>query len=101
MDFQLNDLMIDDLARRIASRMADDALWDSADVAAYLRVTERYASEFYAALPSFPRAIRPPAREGRGRPRWEAKEVKAWAKKFKDSAGAGRPRKPLKATVEP
>lgn len=94
MDFQLNDLMLDDLARLIAARLSSDALWDAADVAAYLGCSKRYVADYYATLPDFPRAIRPPSESGRsGHPRWEASDIKAWARKFKEAPAVGRPRK--------
>jgi hypothetical protein len=60
-------------------------LWDTATVAAYLKRSDAVVRERIACLPDFPKAIRPPSsRAERGRPLYEAKEVIAWAKKYKD-----------------
>lgn len=58
-------------------------LWSAKEVADYLKVGERQVTERYAALPSFPKAVRLPTPEGkRGHPRWYASEVIAWTRKW-------------------
>jgi hypothetical protein len=60
-------------------------LWDLAMVAAYLKRSEAVVRERIACLADFPKAIRPPStKSSRGHPLYEAREVIAWARKYKD-----------------
>lgn len=60
-------------------------LWDTNMVAAYLKRNEHVVRTRMACLPDFPKAIRPPStRSVRGQPLYEAREVIAWAKRYKD-----------------
>ena len=61
----------------------DDQLWDSSDVAKYLKRSVGFVQDTLAALPSFPRAYRLPSR-GRARPLYNAGEVVQWVKQFKE-----------------
>lgn len=61
----------------------EDKLWDSEDVAHYLKRNTQVVRERIASLPSFPKAIRLPS-SGRARPLYIAGEVIAWAKKQKE-----------------
>lgn len=61
----------------------DDQLWDSADVARYLKRSVGFVQDTLTALPSFPRAYRLPSR-GRARPLYNAGEVVQWVKQFKE-----------------
>lgn len=68
-------------------------LWDAATIGAYLKMSPRQVTERYAPLPDFPKAIRLPSPgSGKGHPRWKATEVIAWAEKYMDGNGRGRPR---------
>lgn len=80
---------IDTLAAAVASRMSrqvpiEVALWDYADIAAYLRRSDHTVKNRYAVMPDFPKAIR---LEGKGHPLYEAMEVVAWARKHKSTLG--------------
>lgn len=60
-------------------------LWDLKTVAAYLKRSDSTVRERIACLPDFPKAIRPPtSRTARGQPLYEAREVIAWARSYKD-----------------
>lgn len=60
-------------------------LWDTKTVAAYLKRSEAVVRERIACLPDFPKAIRPPSiKTARGNPLYEAREVMAWARKYKE-----------------
>jgi len=91
--------LIDQLAAAVAARISpaiplDIDLWSAAEIAAWLKVGTDQVLERYAPLPDFPKAIRLPTPDGgRGRPRWKAAEVIAWAEKYKDSTGRGPRRK--------
>jgi len=91
--------IIDQIAAAVAARISpaiplDVDLWSSAEVAAYLKVGPNQVIERYAPLPDFPKAIRLPTADGaRGRPRWKACEVIAWAEKYQDSTGRGSRRR--------
>lgn len=63
------------------------ALWDVAHIAAFFCRAEAYVKEAIIPLPTFPKAIRLPT--GVKRPAhalYEAAEVIAWAKQFKEPA---------------
>jgi hypothetical protein len=63
----------------------DIDLWDTQMVAAYLKRSESVVRERIACLPDFPKAIRPPStRSAKGQPLYEAREVIAWARRYKD-----------------
>ncbi|MBR8377916.1 AlpA family transcriptional regulator [Burkholderia cenocepacia] len=72
---------LDDLARRIASRLTPHALWDLAEVAEYLHRSEQHTRQWVITLDGFPRPIRIPSGKGAERPRplWRAKDVISWA----------------------
>jgi hypothetical protein len=80
---------IDQLAAAVAQRLEPgsvplcEQLWDLAMVARYLHRNAQTVRESMACLPSFPKAIRLPS-EGRAHPLYNAGEVIAWAKKFRD-----------------
>jgi len=84
----------DNLIRRLAEQLAEHirpqfpieiALWDTQTIAAYLKRSHAVVRDRIVCLPDFPKAIRPPsARSERGFPLYEAKEVIAWSKKYKD-----------------
>lgn len=60
-------------------------LWDISMVAAYLKRSESVVRERIACLPDFPKAIRPPStKSAKGQPLYEAREVIAWARQYKD-----------------
>lgn len=87
------------LAKKIADQVRpavpiDVALWDTSDIAGYLRRSTSVVREHIVCLPTFPRPIRIPGRgDGRGQPLWKAKEVIAWTEAHRDEAARGRPRK--------
>ena len=86
---------IESLARKIASFMDPDALWDATDVGAYLKCSARYVQEDYAPTPGFPKAIRLTGPDGRkGNARWQNQEIRAWVKSHINgqSKRGGRPR---------
>jgi hypothetical protein len=84
--------IIDDLASAIASHTARRIpiavdLWGCAEIAAYLKLAQRHVSDSVVTLPGFPAAIRiPTLGAGRGKPRYKAIEVIAWAESHKDRA---------------
>lgn len=84
------DSLISKLAEELAKHIRPQfpieiALWDLETVAAYLRRSHAVVRSRIVCLPDFPKAIRPPStRSERGFPLYEAKEVIAWAKKYKD-----------------
>lgn len=63
-------------------------LWDSLDVARYLRRDRSVVTERIVCLPDFPNAIRIGVNS---RPLWKAAEVMQWAESQADKSG--RPRK--------
>lgn len=60
---------------------SDNTLWDLSDVAAYLKMERKTVSNSYRSRPDFPACIRP---GGKGQPLWEPRDIKAWARKFKE-----------------
>lgn len=81
------DQLADKIASALAARLIplDVALWDGAQVAAYLRVSVRQAKERITLLPTFPAPIRLP---GAGRSaiarRWKAQDVIDWAERQRE-----------------
>ncbi|OXJ15986.1 helix-turn-helix transcriptional regulator [Burkholderia sp. HI2500] len=76
------NLRIDELARKIASRLTPHALWDLAELAAYLHRSEQHTRQWIITQDGFPRPIRIPSGKSateRARPLWRAKDVIAWA----------------------
>ena len=75
----LNDLKL--LLDEKASGPSDNTLWNADDIAAYLRKknTQTVRNQ-YLPRPDFPPAIRI---EG-GHPLYEPKDVKVWARRFKE-----------------
>jgi hypothetical protein len=73
------------IARHTARRipLAVD-LWSVAEIADYLKCSERHVIEHYASRPDFPNAIRLPSASGirRGHPRYRAQDVMAWVSKW-------------------
>lgn len=60
-------------------------LWNTSDVADYLGVTYKYASEYIVTHHTFPSAMRIPTKNGKkGHPRWYAGEVIQWVSSFQE-----------------
>lgn len=83
------------LAREIASRLAQDALLDAADVARLIKCSPRYLAEEVSSFPGFPKAIRFAGHHGlRMHARWQRREIVEWIESQKTRAKhVGRPRK--------
>ncbi|MCO7225069.1 hypothetical protein [Pleionea sp. CnH1-48] len=63
----------------------DKTLWETQDVANYLKLSYRYTSEYVVTHHTFPNALRFPTRNNtKGHPRWYAGEVIAWAATFQE-----------------
>lgn len=64
----------------------DITLWNTSDVADYIGIAYKYASEHIVTLHTFPNALRLPTRkETKGHPRWYAGDVIAWVSNHKES----------------
>jgi len=80
--------ILDELASAIARHTARRIplavdLWSVAEIADYLKCTERYALDNYASRPDFPAAVRLPGKGSRrGHPRYKAAEVIRWAESW-------------------
>ena len=91
---------IDQLADAIAALVLSRAripsdFWDYDDIAYHLRASKSTVTR-WAALPDFPRPIRPPtAGRGLGHPLYLPAEVRKWALGHREGAPGrvGRPRK--------
>lgn len=87
-------VQIDMLAERLAAAVADRvrpavpidaALWNSSDVANYLRVSKNQLAR-YTPRPDFPKPIRLPTQTGgHGHPLWRALEVIKWTENYHDA----------------
>ena len=78
------------IARHTARRipLAVD-LWSTAEIAAYLKCSERYVLDNFAARPDFPPAVRLPWKgERRRHPRYTAADVIRWAESGTAKHGA-------------
>ncbi|WUR14704.1 hypothetical protein E7V67_006235 [[Empedobacter] haloabium] len=82
-----------DLIDRLAAALAEHTkpviplsidLWDIATIAAYLKRDPQTVRERMACLPSFPKAIRLPTKNGRTHPLYRAVEVIKWTEGYRD-----------------
>lgn len=89
------DVDVVELAREIAIRLAPDALLDSVDVGAMLRVSPAVFLRDYATAAGFPKAYRLTKVKGAGQPRWKRSDIQAWINGHHQDAGKrpGRPRR--------
>lgn len=81
--------LIERLSVALAERMAPaipfgEGLWDTSAIAAYLRREVAVVRDRITCVPSFPKAIRLPTTKGRAQALYEAREVIAWARSFKE-----------------
>lgn len=81
---QIAELIVNKLQPQIP---VANQLWDSADIANYLRRSQQVVVDRVVCKPDFPKAIR---LEPNSRPLWEAKEVMAWALAHKEHAKGRR-----------
>ena len=59
-------------------------LWSADQVGGYLKCSGRYVLEHYCTLSDFPDKIRLPSRNGgKGHPLFNAREIVAWAQKYR------------------
>lgn len=92
----MNDLAsadISNLAKALAEQLTpkipfDVALWDTASIAEYMKVSKSQVAQRIICQPTFPKSIRIPTANGkksdsRAQPRWKAKEVIEWTEKHK------------------
>ncbi|TSP11476.1 hypothetical protein [Cupriavidus campinensis] len=85
-----------DLIERIADTLEKRAalsyrLWTIEMIATYLNRNADVVRQRIVSLPTFPKAIRLPAGDGRvGKPQWKAQEVIEWVESHKEGAGTRR-----------
>ncbi len=96
----MSDVNIEEFAKQIAGHVRpavpiEHALWDTQDIAGYMRKSAQVVRERIACLPNFPQPIRVPSKRGdkmiSGHPLWKAKEVIDWTESHREKIG--RPRK--------
>lgn len=79
-----------EILRAIAIKSHPDALWDTADVAAYLCCSPHQLLNRFRPMTGFPKAIRLPSlnagETSRGNPRWKAREIIEWASQHQEHA---------------
>jgi len=64
-------------------------LWGPDEIAAYLKMSRRTASEKITKIPGFPQSIYLPTKgPGRGHPRWKAIEVIEWVQSYQEDRAA-------------
>ena len=88
------DRLADRIAALVTAQDRSSDFWDYDDTAYHLRASKSTVTR-WAALPDFPKPIRPPtAGRGIGHPRYVPAEVKKWAMSHREGwAGrVGRPR---------
>lgn len=83
--------LLDKLASALAKHFkpvfavpVDIDLWDVSMVAAFLKRDASVVRERITCLPDFPKAIRLPAKQGRGHPLYKASEVIQWAETYRE-----------------
>ena len=74
------------LDSKVAAKISlDVTLWNTTDVAKYVGVTYKYASEYIVTHHTFPEALRLPTKKSaKGHPRWYAGEVIEWVAKHRE-----------------
>lgn len=84
---KLDELISAVLNSKITTKVGLEAtLWNTTDVANYLKVSYRYASEYIVTHHTFPNALRLPTQnQTKGHPRWYAAEVIAWAAQYQET----------------
>lgn len=86
---QTNELIasnvIELIIKKIETEPSDNHLWTTVDVAKYLRCSTKTVQNSYVNDPSFPGAIRI---MGKGFPKYEPRDVKGWARRYKERAAA-------------
>lgn len=90
------EIDIEELASRIAAKIAPDALLNPSDVAVMLGVSARHVLDVYQGVPGFPKAIRLTGKNGtRGKPKWIRRDITAWIHGHREgkSKTGGRPRR--------
>lgn len=77
---RLDELTAAVLDSKVSAKMTLDlTLWSTKDVAAYVGVSYKYASEHLVTHHTFPNALRLPTKRAlKGHPRWYAGEVINW-----------------------
>jgi hypothetical protein len=83
---KLDELIAAVLNTKITPKVGlDMTLWNTTDVANYLKVSYRYASEYIVTHHTFPNALRlPTQKQTKGHPRWYAAEVITWAARYQE-----------------
>ncbi|TDF41712.1 hypothetical protein EYS14_02365 [Alteromonadaceae bacterium M269] len=63
----------------------DAALWNTADIADYLKLSYKYTNEYITTHINFPKPVRVPTKKSKQhcRPRWYRKDVLDWARRYK------------------
>lgn len=69
----------------INASLSDCTLWDMNDIAHYMRLSKSSVQQRIITTSGFPKAIRLPTTDNGGQRRWQPKEVKAWAARFKEA----------------
>jgi hypothetical protein len=93
----LNIETLDQIATALAAKIVPSYpveidIWGAKEVAGFLKVSPQQVLTRYACLPDFPKTIRlPSSGQGKGHPRWRAKEVIHWAFGYGENSN-GRPR---------
>lgn len=83
---KLDQLIAAVLDSKISPKISlEITLWETKDVACYLKASYRYTSEFIVTHHTFPNAVRLPTKnKTKGHPRWYASEVIEWVAKHQD-----------------
>lgn len=83
---KLDQLVSATLNNKLAPKVGfDKVLWDTSQIAEYISVSYKYASEYVVTHHTFPLAIRIHNKSGKsGHPRWYAKEVIDWVAKWRE-----------------
>lgn len=81
--------LIEKLAEEVAKRIPPAIplnvdLWDMSMIAAFLKRDTQVVRERMACLPSFPKAIRLPTKNGRAQPLYKAKEIIEWTNAYQE-----------------
>lgn len=66
------------------NNLSNDTLWDMKAIGRYMRLSVPTIQQRVITKPGFPRAIKLPTTDNGGQRRWEPKEVKAWASRFRE-----------------
>lgn len=83
----MEKLLLEILNEIKAQRAEQNEIWNSDDIAHYMRLSRSSIQSRVICRNDFPRAVRIPTDNGMGGRRWYAREVKEWVRRNREPVG--------------